>query len=168
MRITIFSDSQACLLALGEWKQGTKRLSVKECRDALNRLGRNNNITLKWIPGHRGLEGNEKVDGLAKEAAKMEFIGPEPALPISKGSIKSMINQRTMRQHKEYWDKSTQYRQSKLLMKEPMSGEQRKYIMKMTRKEMRGLVGVMTGHVTLQKHLHTMGLAETPRCHYMQ
>lgn len=49
-------------------------------------------LTLRWIPGHKGNEGNEKVDDEAKEAARgissPTSIRPSPTtkkiLPFSK------------------------------------------------------------------------------------
>ena len=35
----------------------------------LNKLGEKNKVTVAWIPGHRGFEGNELADKLAKEGA---------------------------------------------------------------------------------------------------
>ena len=34
----------------------------------------NNNLKIHWIPGHKDFEGNERADGLAKEAAN-EMVG---------------------------------------------------------------------------------------------
>jgi ribonuclease HI len=59
-QILIFSDSQAALKALSGPKV-TSEL-VAECRDALTELARQNRVTLAWVPGHRGITGNEEAD----------------------------------------------------------------------------------------------------------
>ncbi|PVH91347.1 hypothetical protein DM02DRAFT_664096, partial [Periconia macrospinosa] len=35
-------------------------------------------VTLHWIPGHAGIEGNEKADKLAKAATRKESEEPPP------------------------------------------------------------------------------------------
>jgi hypothetical protein len=35
------------------------------------------------VPGHRGLEGDEPADELARMGSKCPFIGPEPACVFS-------------------------------------------------------------------------------------
>jgi ribonuclease HI len=63
-RFLIFSDSQAVLKALNGTKV-TSRL-VAECLDALSALADINKVTLIWVPGHRGICGNEQADKLAR------------------------------------------------------------------------------------------------------
>ena len=57
----------------------TSRL-VAECQDALLALADLNEVTLIWVPGHRGIIGNEEADRLARQAPAILFLGPEPAL----------------------------------------------------------------------------------------
>ena len=65
-RILIFSDSQAALKALS----GLKVISrlVEECQEGLSVLAILNKVTLVWVPGHRGILGNEVADKLAGQA----------------------------------------------------------------------------------------------------
>jgi ribonuclease HI len=79
-RILIFSDSQAALKALSSPKV-TSRL-VAECLDALSELARLNEVTLIWMPEHRGVFGNEEADKFARQASAKPLLGPEPALGI--------------------------------------------------------------------------------------
>jgi ribonuclease HI len=70
------SDSQVALKAL---KAHTfKSKLVAECLDVLKRLTLECTVTLKWVPGHTGVEGNEIAYQLAYEASDNYFIGPEP------------------------------------------------------------------------------------------
>jgi ribonuclease HI len=55
---------------------------VAECLDALSALASLNEVTLNWVPGPRGILGNEEADKLARQASAMPLLGPEPALGI--------------------------------------------------------------------------------------
>jgi ribonuclease HI len=39
---------------------------VWNCLKKLQALGVNNKVTLRWVPGHKRIEGNELAEGLAK------------------------------------------------------------------------------------------------------
>jgi len=88
-RILIFSDSQATLKALSSPKV-TSGL-VSECLDALTALFSLNEVTLAWVPGHRGIPGNDEADKLARQASAMPLLGLEPALGIRKCSAREAI-----------------------------------------------------------------------------
>jgi ribonuclease HI len=79
-RIVILSDSQAALKALSSPKV-TSRL-VAECLDAPSELAFLNEVTLVWVPGRRGVFGNEEADKLARQASAKPLLGPEPAVGI--------------------------------------------------------------------------------------
>ena len=89
-RILIFSDRQAVLKALSSPKVTSE--VVAECLDALSALASLNEVTLAWVPGHRGIPGNEEADKLARQASAMPLLGPEPALGIPKCSAREAIN----------------------------------------------------------------------------
>uniref|UniRef100_A0A0A9XYD7 Ribonuclease H n=1 Tax=Lygus hesperus TaxID=30085 RepID=A0A0A9XYD7_LYGHE len=76
--IRIFSDNQAALKGLASVQ--TRSCPVKECLEAMNFLGRENKVTLMWVPGHSGVEGNERPDELARQGAEGNFVGQEPVL----------------------------------------------------------------------------------------
>ena len=63
--IYIVSDSQAALKAIKKVEINSK--IVWECVLLLKYLATRNNITLVWVPGHNGIEGNEIADSLAKK-----------------------------------------------------------------------------------------------------
>ena len=55
-----------------------------ECLSKLRQLAMLTSVTLTWIPGHPGIQGNEKADALTRQGAQRDFIGPEPCLPIER------------------------------------------------------------------------------------
>ncbi|XP_028174320.1 uncharacterized protein LOC114362934 [Ostrinia furnacalis] len=80
--IYINSDSQAALLALNS-NLITSKL-VENCMSRLNTLGERNRVTLRWVPGHAGIEGNENADELARAGAEGTQYGPEPFCGVPK------------------------------------------------------------------------------------
>jgi len=76
--IDIFVDSLSTVQALGSAVRGNQQMC--ECCMVLNSLALQHAVTLHWIPAHCGYLGNETADGLAKEAAETQFLGPEPVI----------------------------------------------------------------------------------------
>ena len=69
--IAIFTDSLSVVLALRNIYSTSALMNdvkdnIRECQDK--------DIEVVWIPSHVGLEGNEHVDGLAKEATRLENV----------------------------------------------------------------------------------------------
>jgi len=80
--IAILSDTQAAIKALSS--SNINSMMVLECLGKFNDLGRNNKVTFLWVPGHVGVEGNEKADILARKGASAPLIGPEPFWGLGK------------------------------------------------------------------------------------
>jgi ribonuclease HI len=69
--IHVFVDSLSVLHSLTTgWKTSSL---VQECFQALQDVVSQNSLTLHWIPAHKGYDGNEVVDSLAKNAAAQKF-----------------------------------------------------------------------------------------------
>ena len=79
-KVTICSDSESMIKALVS-PVTTSKL-IKECKEALIHRGLRNQITMVWVPGHSGIEGNEKADELARQGSAAVSYGPEPFIPI--------------------------------------------------------------------------------------
>ena len=67
---TILSDSTAALERAASDRMGPGQrfaVAIMEIHDRL--AGRGNTLTLRWVPSHQGVEGNETADEWANEAA---------------------------------------------------------------------------------------------------
>ena len=74
---------------------------VWECHAALNKLAKDNQVTVISIPEHRGIKDNETADRLAKLAEKQNPTGLEPVIGISNRSITEDIKKWLPEKHQE-------------------------------------------------------------------
>lgn len=160
--ITIFTDSQAAIKSLENPKTNSKL--VKNCKDALNRLARVNQVTICWVPGHEGIDGNEKADILAKSGAESSFVGPEPAVGISRDTCKLEIRNWLEKEHLEKWKGTFALNHSKLFIKHPSKERKANELLSYGRSTLKTIIETITGHCSLRKHLHTMGKTPEPDC----
>jgi ribonuclease HI len=159
--IKICSDSQASLKALAA--PVVKSKQIYGCQAALQALAEHQQVELIWVPGHRGIEGNEAADRLAKEGSSRAMIGPEPALGISPKILRGEIYQYLRRAHKEYWEGLNTCRQAKELMG-GLNKKRAKQLIRYPRNKLQPIVGVLTGHCGLNKHLTVINIRNDPLC----
>jgi len=153
-RILIFSDSQAALKA----HSGPKVTSgiVAEGLDALSALASLNKVTLVWVPGHRGISGNEEADKLARQASAMLLLGPEPALGIPKCSVREVIKNWTETQHLRAWIDLPGLRHGNIFIDRPCK-KRPDDVLKLGRHQPKMATAIYTGHAPVRRHLYTMG-----------
>ena len=161
--IAIFTDSQAALRALNSIEVNSKL--VWDCVSALNKLGERSKVTLAWVPGHEGHKGNEKADAMAKQGASMSFVGPEPFCGVAKAITKAVTKKWLTNKSLEWWKNSPGQRQAKKFITEHSPKFTADLISK-DRKSVKAVVGLLTGHCKLNRHLKLMGLAEEAMCRF--
>ena len=98
-------------------------------------------MTLVWIPGHTGLEGNERADALAKPGTEAEFKRSQPGPRKLYG-----------------------LRHSKAMIDYPLKKVFIDNLLEFDRLQLRTLVGIYTGHCGVRHHMHRIGLTENAEC----
>jgi ribonuclease HI len=162
-RTVIYSDSQAAIKAL---KKSTCTSKVTwECVQALNELAQFSAITVKWVPGHQGIQGNEDADELARRGAEEMLIGPEPAtacaVDLPSNQIKGWLRQTSQ----TYWTQHNGCEHTKRLI-EGLSLSRSKYLLSRARNQVRILIGAITGHYRFNSHLRRINIRDDPDCDY--
>jgi hypothetical protein len=127
-----------------------------------------NKVHLMWVPGHKGIEGNEIADQLARRGSLNLLTGPEPACSISERVAWRAIRDWVYREHHKYWKSIFGQKHAKCFLDGPSTKRTIEYL-KLSRFQARQVTGLLTGHCHLKGHLFKLGKADNPicsRCHY--
>ena len=92
--VIINCDSQAAIKAVDSTIIKSK--TTQNARNELHKLGKDNNVLLRWIPAHKGYTGNEKADELAKKGSD-DNEAQSVNLPVPRAVWKYAIRQRSHR-----------------------------------------------------------------------
>ena len=159
--VVIATDSKVILSRLG--KPETQSGLTLECHNALNYLGDSRSVTLRWVPSHEGIEGNEKADQQAKKGTNALPIGPEPYIPLSDSVIAEEMRRWEKKETLRKWREIDGCRQSKLAIRE-QKPKDLQCLLGMSRLQLRYTIGALTGHANLGRHQRVMGLHDDPHC----
>lgn len=159
--VRISTDSRAALLALDNCRINSGL--VLQVREAVDKLAQNNNVQLCWVKGHDGNQGNEEADALARQGSEGAPYGPEPTIALSEAVHDTLIKNRVLKRHTDWWTNLSSCRHSRMAVAAP-SLKLGKQCLQLSRNNLRILVGLLTGHCRLNKHLHTLGVVDNPRC----
>ena len=135
------------------------------CGRALANLATNNDVTLRWIPGHEDHAGNERADELAKNGTTSDT---KCSGFIPQTIIKNAINLKVETTDKANWFRKGQ-KHAKLCLG-PQNQKTHDRIIKElrqlqnNRKSYRTIVQLITGHIGLNYQLFKMGLSDTDIC----
>ena len=159
--IIVFSDSQAAIKALDNY--WCTSVLVDEGWRNLQRLAANNEVTICWVPGHSGIEGNEKADELARNGSENEYVGPTICLPLPYSCFRMQVKNWLSSEHNKLWRSLDYCRQTKDYLSDIDTSKTRE-LWKLPKNKLCTVMGVLTGHCHVNKHLHNLGLVRSTLC----
>ena len=112
-----YADSAAAIKSSS--KTEIRNKTVWECYENHQEVNKNNDLTLVWVPGHSGVDGNEIVYQLAKKAANTRVEGPEPHCGLSTNVVKSAAKNLTANEFRKFWVKAPKMKHSKNMLLQP-------------------------------------------------
>uniref|UniRef100_A0A0K8SMA6 Uncharacterized protein n=1 Tax=Lygus hesperus TaxID=30085 RepID=A0A0K8SMA6_LYGHE len=107
-------------------------------------------------------DGNENADILAKEGSRLRFIGPSPAIGVSKNACKEKVKKWETQDLNILWSKETdKYRQTRMLITS-FDPKQASWLTSKSRNTIRIMTGILTGHYDFRRMLNIMDERVSP------
>ena len=147
------------------WSRVVSRL-VLECKSALNELGRGNKVQLLWIPAHVGVPGNEKADFLAKRGSLI--AEPTEKVGIPWCEVITAISEWKQEERSRLWTEGQDCRQAKLALGSSSVYKWRRELLELPKRDVRVVVGWITGSCRLNLHRFGIGGREVRECRFCQ
>ena len=170
----IYADSQPAIRAIGKPKKQSGQEFLCATLDSLDALQDKHpmlRIELKWIPSHTGIEGNERADNAAKEAALARGAangprGPTPRrAPTLKSALKAKIHAACEEEWKTAWNEgNTGGHLRRITLRRHTDSGPKLYSSIKSRQHTAWLSRLRTGHCPLNKYRHRHQIVDDPTC----
>lgn len=175
---SIMVDNQAVIQSSERPSSKPGHYLLLNFRNMLHRLTKRErltreSITLRWIAGHREVEGNKQADEEAKKAAESREASSSPQelpitlrspLPLSMSALKQQHNTKLASVWKRDWKRSPRYQQTSNIDDQLPSKSFLKLTGKLSKKQTSLYLQLRTSHAPLNQHLHRINRSDTPLC----
>ena len=162
--VKIFVDSQAAIMAVGN-PHVTSRV-VADTIDKLNALSvRAKSVTLVWIPAHKGHQGNERADDLAKLGTEKDLDAGTRGVKQPHATVKRKLHDKIHDEWQDEWSRARLANHTKSFYRGPNKSKA-KFVYKLARLELGRFVRIVTGHNNLSFFQTKIGLFGNPSCRF--
>lgn len=163
-QFVILTDSRSALQHLARCTSNSRGTPIAYAilDIILNLRDLNKTVVLQWIPSHVGINGNEIVDGLAKEASS---LGTPSTYPPFYTDLIGLVRDHCFELWKEFFDKRS--RDCGIWYKTVQTWPLRYPwfdLCKMGRNEIVMALRLRSGHLPLNKFAYLMRKVESPNC----
>ena len=156
--VIVYSDSMSCLQAIeGEDTENPFICYIMNLLWLLNDKG--THIRFCWIPSHCGIDGNERVDQLAKETLDHDI---DPLVGVHYADLKPQVNSYIQQLVQIKWDVAVHGRD--LYFVKPTLGPPKKF-QHLTRAEEVVITQLRIGHIKATKS-HILSQGPPTTCHH--
>jgi ribonuclease HI len=166
--VILFSDSQAAIQAVQNPQRPSGQYVLKLLYFHVRTLrSQSTNITLRWIPAHVGVPGNEAADGNAKCAA-LEFAGgatdgaDKPIIRLA-AAAKRMVRERIQDRWKKQWESERTAQPTKRLVEWPSKKTLRLYEC-LSKPRSSIMIQMRSMRIALRHFLYKINEAESDKC----
>ena len=173
-KVSIFMDAQVAMAKIRQDDDGPGQGLAREIRKLEKELSATTNLEYNWVPGHEGIEGNEKADQMAKEGAEGDGdIYLYPATDTWSDEIVTLANL-----HRKTTERAAQVaRQSVMILLRNHEAMRLKRSLGMRKafkqqdgkapppkRHVAAFVQMACGHALTGSYLHRFNMRESPGC----
>ena len=156
--VVVYSDSMSCLQAIeGEDTENPFICHIMNLLWSLSDKG--TRVRFCWVPSHCGIDGNERVDQLAKETLDQDI---DPLANVHYTDMKPLVNSYTQKLVQTKWDVAVHGRD--LYLVKPTLGPPKKF-QHLTRAEEVVITRLRIGHTKATKS-HILSRGPPTGCHH--
>ena len=83
---------------------------MRDTKNKINALSIDNNIEIKWVPGHSKIKGNMIADAKARIGSRNPDFVERKVLPVNTAYYKKAIKDWGRKLHQKRWDRRVTYR----------------------------------------------------------